>query len=289
MAITAFLSRSPGLLNRGLRAQPLWVLVLSTVSYLQLTDFLSSPRLYNCSTSTFFLWVSQIALIQPVHGQGYILIFLDRMHLLFTQVHFLFWQLGRGQYVTESPLATDDNKKRIRTPTMWTLSLSLSLSLVTDKPSLRPYELFYQPTHHSSFALRWHIMTHSTLWTYSCASVGSKYILLMFPTLLYSCHRMFTRTKSSGLWYWRLVFVFKSYLSSIVHSHNYLSVRNTNRTLVTEKMHCGLIFSRVKQFTMNYQQHIYCPCKLYRMNTEMSWNTIKHIIEKSPIVWLKSL
>ena len=37
--------------------------------------------------------------IQPVHGQGYILIFLDRMHLLFTQVHFLFWQLGRGQYV----------------------------------------------------------------------------------------------------------------------------------------------------------------------------------------------
>ena len=40
--------------------------------------------------------------IQPVHGQGYILIFLDWMHLLFTQVHFLFWQLGRvrGQYTT---------------------------------------------------------------------------------------------------------------------------------------------------------------------------------------------
>ena len=37
--------------------------------------------------------------IQPVHGQGYILIFLDPMHLLFTQVHFLFWQLGRGPYV----------------------------------------------------------------------------------------------------------------------------------------------------------------------------------------------
>ena len=48
-------------------------------------------ELYNSSTPTFFLWVSQIALIQPVHGQGYILIFLDRMHLLFTQVHFLFW------------------------------------------------------------------------------------------------------------------------------------------------------------------------------------------------------
>ena len=38
--------------------------------------------------------------IQPIHGQGYILIFLGRVHLLFTQVHFLFWQLGRGQYVT---------------------------------------------------------------------------------------------------------------------------------------------------------------------------------------------
>ena len=43
------------------------------------------------------------ALIQPVHSQGYnILIFLDRMHLLFTQVNFLFWQTGRvvGQYTT---------------------------------------------------------------------------------------------------------------------------------------------------------------------------------------------
>ena len=41
------------------------------------------------------------ALIQPVHGHGYnILIFLDRMYLLFTQVHFLFWRPGRvgGQY-----------------------------------------------------------------------------------------------------------------------------------------------------------------------------------------------
>ncbi len=58
-------------------------------------------KLYNSSTTTF-LWASQIALIQPIHGQGYILIFLDRMHLLFTQVHFLFWQPGRvvGQYTT---------------------------------------------------------------------------------------------------------------------------------------------------------------------------------------------
>ena len=35
--------------------------------------------------------------IQPVHGQGYSLIFLDRMHLLFTQVHFLFCQFWRVQ------------------------------------------------------------------------------------------------------------------------------------------------------------------------------------------------
>ena len=52
--------------------------------------------------STFFLWASQFTLIQPVHGQGYILIFLNQMHSLFTQVHFLYWQLGRvgGQYTT---------------------------------------------------------------------------------------------------------------------------------------------------------------------------------------------
>ena len=57
-------------------------------------------ELYNSSTPIFFLWASQIALIQPFHGQGYILIFLNRMHLLFTQVHFLFWQPGQvgGQY-----------------------------------------------------------------------------------------------------------------------------------------------------------------------------------------------
>ena len=47
-------------------------------------------ELYNSSTLTFFLCASQIALIQPIHGQRYTLLFLDRMHLLFTQVHFLF-------------------------------------------------------------------------------------------------------------------------------------------------------------------------------------------------------
>ena len=50
------------LFNQGPEGPLCWVLVLSTASYLQLTDFLSSPRLYNCLTPTFFLWASQITL-----------------------------------------------------------------------------------------------------------------------------------------------------------------------------------------------------------------------------------
>ena len=98
LAITAFLSRSPGLLNwgpggpasagtwssfqhllsnwselqllnRGPEGPLCWVLVLSTTSYLQLTDFLSSSRLYNCSMPSFFLWASQIAL-NSTHPQS---------------------------------------------------------------------------------------------------------------------------------------------------------------------------------------------------------------------------
>ena len=134
LAITAFLSRSPGLLNRGpggpaslghvpqssifsptATAQSgAWGATLLGAGFLYrilspnhlISNWLNflCTELYNSSTPTFFLWASQIALIQPVHGQGYILVFLDRMHLLFTQVHFLFWQLGRvgGQYTTET-------------------------------------------------------------------------------------------------------------------------------------------------------------------------------------------
>ena len=118
MAITAFLSCSPGLLNQGPGGPaslghgshssifpptdlnfncsisgpegPLcWVMFSLPHLISNLLNFLST-ELYNCSTFTFFLWASQIALIQPVHSQGYILIFFDRMNLLFTQVHFLF-------------------------------------------------------------------------------------------------------------------------------------------------------------------------------------------------------
>ena len=110
LAITAFLSRSPELLNRGpggpasLGAGFLYRIFSPTGLIPNWLNFLST-ELYNRSTSTFFLWVSQIALIQPIHGQGYTLLFLDRMHLLFTLVHFLFWQPGRvvGQYTTRSP------------------------------------------------------------------------------------------------------------------------------------------------------------------------------------------
>ena len=105
MVIIAFLSRSPGLLNRGPRG-PAFLGHIPHSSIFSPTGLISNwlkflcTELYNCSLSTFFLWASQIALIQPIHGQGYILIFHNRMHLLFTHVHFLCWLLGRGQYVT---------------------------------------------------------------------------------------------------------------------------------------------------------------------------------------------
>ena len=112
MAITAFLSRSPGLLNRG----PLWDMFLIPASSPQLIwtstvqsgawgpPLLSAGFLYrilsptdwiSCAPNYIIIWGPLFFLtisysIQPVHGQGYILIFLDRMDLLFTQMQFLF-------------------------------------------------------------------------------------------------------------------------------------------------------------------------------------------------------
>ena len=130
LAITMFLSRSFGLLNwrpggpaslsagflyrilSPTRLIPNWLIgglrAPSDGCWLSLPHLVSNwlnflcTELYNSSTPTFFLWVSQIALIQPIQGQCYTLLFLDQMHLLFTQVHFLFWQPGRviGQYTT---------------------------------------------------------------------------------------------------------------------------------------------------------------------------------------------
>ena len=59
-------------------------------------------ELYNSSTPTFFLWALQIALIKPVHSEGYILIFLDRMHLLFIQVILTARQGRRTIYNTQT-------------------------------------------------------------------------------------------------------------------------------------------------------------------------------------------
>ena len=70
LAITAFLSRSPGLLNQCLWAQPLWDRFLNPASSLQLVwspkqlKFLCT-QLYNSSTPTFFLWTSQSHSFNP--------------------------------------------------------------------------------------------------------------------------------------------------------------------------------------------------------------------------------
>ena len=61
-----------------------------------------SPGLYNNLTSTYFLWASHFTLNSTRRQSRVSPDIFDRMHLLFIQVHFLFWQPGRvrGQYVT---------------------------------------------------------------------------------------------------------------------------------------------------------------------------------------------
>ena len=91
MAITAFLSCSPGLLNRGPGGPASLGHGLHS-SIFSPTDLnFLSPGLYNNLTSTLLpMSVTISHSIQPLNSQGHILIFLDRMHLLFAQVHFLF-------------------------------------------------------------------------------------------------------------------------------------------------------------------------------------------------------
>ena len=60
-----------------------------------------SPELYDNLTSTYFPRASQFALNSTSRQSRSPLDIFDRMHLLFTQVYFFFWQLGRGQYVTD--------------------------------------------------------------------------------------------------------------------------------------------------------------------------------------------
>ena len=61
---------------------------------LQLIDSNYGTGLYNCLTSTCFPWASQLHRIQPVHGQGYILISLTGCTC------FLIDGWVEGQYVT---------------------------------------------------------------------------------------------------------------------------------------------------------------------------------------------
>ena len=60
-----------------------------------------SPGLYNNLTSTHFMRASQFALNSTPYQSRLPPDIFDRMHLLFTRVHFFFWQLGRGQYATK--------------------------------------------------------------------------------------------------------------------------------------------------------------------------------------------
>ena len=105
LSMAALCSHSAGLLNRGsLRAAtPLTGAgshCFERQLELQLTQTGCGTRLYNCLTSTCFLWASQLHQIQPVHRSRWYSDIFDRMHLLFTQVHLLIYSSVEGQYVT---------------------------------------------------------------------------------------------------------------------------------------------------------------------------------------------
>ena len=109
LATGAFLSHSPELLNRGPRG-PAFLGQGSNSSIFSPTDLkFLSPGLYN--NFDVHLLPASVTIshsIQPVDSQGHPWspdIF-DWMHLLFSQVHFFYWQLGQvgGQYATiENP------------------------------------------------------------------------------------------------------------------------------------------------------------------------------------------
>ena len=106
LAITAFLSGSPWLLNRGPGGPVSLLRAGSHSSIFTPTDqnFLSAG-LYNNLTSTLLPASVTIShSIKPLDSQGrsWSSDIFDWMHLLFTQVHFFFWQIGLvgGQYAT---------------------------------------------------------------------------------------------------------------------------------------------------------------------------------------------
>ena len=94
LTIAALLPHSAGQLNRGPEdPSPLSEACshcLELQLELQLTQAVCGTWLYNCLSSTCFLWASQLHWIQPVHKLRCYPDIFDRMHL------FLDWQLGRG-------------------------------------------------------------------------------------------------------------------------------------------------------------------------------------------------
>ena len=81
-----------------------WRPRLSTESWFPLLDLehwlqaLNSNCLTSCLTPGYIIVLRQL---NSTHRQSRLSPDLfDRMRLLFTQVHFFFWQLGRGQYAT---------------------------------------------------------------------------------------------------------------------------------------------------------------------------------------------
>ena len=55
----------------------------SNCNWLQLTQAVCGTWLYNCLTSTCFLWASQLHRIQPVHRSRWYSDIFDQMHLFF--------------------------------------------------------------------------------------------------------------------------------------------------------------------------------------------------------------
>ena len=105
LAITAFLSHSPGLLNRGLGVQPL-LGHGSHSSIFSPTDLnFLSPGLYNNLTPTYFLRASQFALNSTLRQSRSPLItwyLWPDAPVIYTGA-FLIWQLSRvgGQHATQ--------------------------------------------------------------------------------------------------------------------------------------------------------------------------------------------